>query len=171
MGLTAGNAAGFRGGVINTGVEDILVLPAVTVVSLLPGPALCDGFLHVLGLRSSPHVPASPLPAAAAAPFDRLVYSGAYLPFSLVLFHFARAALQFLRLSCECVFRLLSTTYTIDSPAVGSRCTDSRGSGGKLKLRVITLCQVSLLFDVLGLRLPASEASRVGGPPGCVRRG
>ena len=51
MGLTAGNAAGFRGGVINTGVEDILVLPAVTVVSLLPGLALRDGFLHVLGLR------------------------------------------------------------------------------------------------------------------------
>ena len=33
MGLTAGNAAGYWGGVINTGVEDILVLPAVTVVS------------------------------------------------------------------------------------------------------------------------------------------
>ena len=26
------------------------------------------------------------------------------------------------------------------------------------------------MFDVLGLRLPATEASRVGGPPGCVRR-
>ena len=51
MGLTAGNAAGYRGGVINTGIEDILVLPAVPVVPLLPGPALRDGFLHVLGLR------------------------------------------------------------------------------------------------------------------------
>ena len=49
---------------------------------------------------------------------------------------FAWAALRFLRLSRECVFRLLSTTYTIDSPAVGSRCTDSRASGGKLKLRM-----------------------------------
>ena len=51
MGLTAGNAAGYRGGVINTGIEDILVLPAVTVVSYIPGPALRDGFSHVLGLR------------------------------------------------------------------------------------------------------------------------
>ena len=51
MGLTAGNAAGYRGGVINTGIEDILVLPAVPVVTLLPGPLLRDGFSHVLGLR------------------------------------------------------------------------------------------------------------------------
>ena len=42
---------GLRGGVINTGIEDILVLPAVPVVPLLPGPALRDGFSHVLGLR------------------------------------------------------------------------------------------------------------------------
>ena len=87
MGLTAGNAAGFRGGVTNTGIEDILVLPAVTVVSLLPGPAHRDGFTHVLGLRivvpeafrvflagcsgsgsrTSPDVAASPVPAVAAA--------------------------------------------------------------------------------------------------------
>ena len=32
MGLTAGNAAGYRGGAINTGIEDFLVLPAVPVV-------------------------------------------------------------------------------------------------------------------------------------------
>ena len=51
MGLTAGNAAGYRGGAINTGIEDFLVLPAVPVVPLLPGPALRDGFSHVLGLR------------------------------------------------------------------------------------------------------------------------
>ena len=51
MGLTAGNAAGYRSGVRNTGIEDILVLPAVTVVSLLPGPALRDGCTYVLGLR------------------------------------------------------------------------------------------------------------------------
>ena len=44
MGLTAGNAAGYRGGAINTGIEDFLVLPAVPVVPLLPGPALRDGF-------------------------------------------------------------------------------------------------------------------------------
>ena len=47
MGLTAG----YRGGVISTGIEDILVLPAVPVVPSLPGPALRDGFSHVLGLR------------------------------------------------------------------------------------------------------------------------
>ena len=51
MGLTAGNAAGYRGGAINTGIEDFLVFPAVPVVPLLPGPALRDGFSHVLGLR------------------------------------------------------------------------------------------------------------------------
>ena len=51
MGPTAGNAAGYRGGAINTGIEDFLVLPAVPVVPLLPGPALRDGFSHVLGLR------------------------------------------------------------------------------------------------------------------------
>ena len=50
MGLSAGNAAGYRG-VINTGTENILVLPAVPVAPLLPGPALRDGFSHVLGLR------------------------------------------------------------------------------------------------------------------------
>ena len=51
MGPTAGNAAGYRGGAINTGIEDFLVLPAVPVVPFLPGPALRDGFSHVLGLR------------------------------------------------------------------------------------------------------------------------
>ena len=51
MGLTAGNAAGYRSGAINTGIEDFLVLPAVPVVPILPGPALRDGFSHVLGLR------------------------------------------------------------------------------------------------------------------------
>ena len=47
MGLTAGNAAaGFRGGVTNTGIENILVLPAVTgCLPLLRGPAHRDG-LH-----------------------------------------------------------------------------------------------------------------------------
>ena len=51
MGPTAGNAAGYRGGAINTGIEDFLVLPAVPVVPFLPGPALRDGFSLVLGLR------------------------------------------------------------------------------------------------------------------------
>ena len=51
MGLTAGNAAGFWSGVINTGTEVVLVLPAVSVVSILPGPALRDGFSLVVGLR------------------------------------------------------------------------------------------------------------------------
>ena len=54
MGLTAGNAAGYRGGVINTGFGHILVLPAVTVVSLLTGPAFRDGCTYVLGLRFAP---------------------------------------------------------------------------------------------------------------------
>ena len=69
MGLTAGNAAGYRSGVRNTGIEDILVLPAVPVVPLLPGPALRDGFSHVLGLRIVvPEAFAAPLwPAVAAA--------------------------------------------------------------------------------------------------------
>ena len=49
-GLTAG-IAWHRGGVINTGIEDILALPAVNVVPLLPGLALRDGFSHVLCLR------------------------------------------------------------------------------------------------------------------------
>ena len=35
MGLTAGNAASFRSGVVSTGIEVVLVLPAVTVVSIL----------------------------------------------------------------------------------------------------------------------------------------
>ena len=51
MCLTAGNAAWYRGGVEKAGIEDILVLPPVTVVYLLPGPALRDGFSHVLALR------------------------------------------------------------------------------------------------------------------------
>ena len=51
MGLIAGNAAGYWGGAINTGIEDFLVLPAVPVVPFLPGPAHRDGFSHVLGLR------------------------------------------------------------------------------------------------------------------------
>ena len=90
------------------------MLPAVTV----PGPALRDGFSHVLGLTHS------------------------------VRELFARATLQFLQLSCECVFRLLSTTYTADSSAVGSRCTDSRASGGKLKLRMWS--QTRVLVDENG---------------------
>ena len=90
MGLTAGNTAGYRGGVINTGIEDILVLPAISVVPSLPGPALRDGFSHVLGLCSR-GVAASFWPAvAAAAIFRRLIYSGAYLSFSPVLFHSQR---------------------------------------------------------------------------------
>ena len=44
-------AAGNRGGAKNTGTVAVLVLPAVTVVPFLPGPALRDGFSHVLGLR------------------------------------------------------------------------------------------------------------------------
>ena len=89
MGLTAGNAAGYRGGAINTGIEDFLVLPAVPVVPLLPGPALRDGFsvacsgssdrcsrgvaasfwpaVAAAAIRSSPGVAASPVPAVAAA--------------------------------------------------------------------------------------------------------
>ena len=69
MGLTAGNAAGYRGGVINTGIEAILVLAAAPVVPFLPGPALRDGFSHVLGLRIIvPVAVAAPLwPAVAAA--------------------------------------------------------------------------------------------------------
>ena len=162
MGLTAGNAAGYRGGVINTGIEDILVLPAVSVVPLLPGPALRDGFSHVLGLRIV--VPQAlrrlsgqllrqrqsfPL-QTLRRPSCQLLRQRQYLvdlsilaPISrslLLCFTrsvrelFARAALQFLRLSCECVFRLLSTTYAIDSPAVGfSRCTGSRASGREAK--------------------------------------
>ena len=35
--LTAGNAAGNRGGVINTGTEDVLLLPAVLKRSFLAG--------------------------------------------------------------------------------------------------------------------------------------
>ena len=35
--LTAGNAAGNRGGARNTGTEDFFLLPAVTPVSLLSG--------------------------------------------------------------------------------------------------------------------------------------
>ena len=72
MGLTAGNAAGYRGGAINTGIEDFLVLPAVPVVPLLPGPALRDGFSHVLGLRIV--VPeAAPLWLAVAATIFRIL--------------------------------------------------------------------------------------------------
>ena len=59
-----------------------------------------------------------------------------------------RATLQFLQLSGKCVFRQLSTTYTIDSLAVGSRCTDSRASGGKLKLRMWS--QARVLVDENG---------------------
>ena len=70
MGLTAGNAAGYRGGVINTGIEAILVLPAVPVVPFLPGPALRDGFSVTCSGssdRCSRGVAASFLPAVAAA--------------------------------------------------------------------------------------------------------
>ena len=113
MGLTAGNAAGYRGGVINTGIEAILVLPAVPVVPFLPGPALRDGFsvacsgssdrcsrgvaasfwpaVAAAAIRSSPGVAASPMPAvAAAAILGRLIYSGAHLSFSPVFFHSQR---------------------------------------------------------------------------------
>ena len=65
--LTAGNAAGYRGGFINAGIEDILVLPAISVVSLLPGPALRDGFLPGSSDRCSRGIAASFWPAVAAA--------------------------------------------------------------------------------------------------------
>ena len=142
MGLTAGNAAGYRGGARNTGIEDFLVLPAVPVVPLLPGPALRDGLSHVLGLRivvpealrrlaapavaaaamfTSPGVAASPMPAvAAAAIFGRLVNSGAYLSFSPVFFHSQREGVP--RLGRSAVHTALVRAYTTDSPAVGSRC-------------------------------------------------
>ena len=164
MGLTAGNAAGYRGGAINTGIEDFLVLPAVPVVPLLPGPALRDGFSHVLGLRivvpealrrpsgqllrqrqSGPLQALRRLLCQLLRQRQSLVDLSILAPISRSLLcsftrsvreFFAWAALRFLRLSRECVFRLLSTTYTIDSPAVESRCTDSRASGGKLKLRM-----------------------------------
>ena len=98
-GLTAGNAAGYRGGARNTGTEDILLLPAVLRRSLLPGSQHRQGFLLVLGLRvvvqdvaaslwpavaaaavkCSPDISASPLPAvAAAATLRRLVNCGTY---------------------------------------------------------------------------------------------
>ena len=140
------------------------MLPAVTVVSFLPVPALRDGFSHVLGLRivvpealrrlsgqllrQRQSIPLQTLRRPSCQLFRQRQY---FVDLSILAFIsrsllccftrsvrelFARAALQFLRLSCECVFRLLSTTYTIDSPAVGSRCTDSRASGGKLKLRM-----------------------------------
>ena len=146
MGLTAGNVAGHRSGVINTGVEDILVLPAVQLSPFsLVLHFVTDSRSLVLGLRIV-------VPEALRRPSGQLLRQRQSLvdlcilaPISRSLLcsftrsvreFFARAALRFLRLSCECVFRLLSTTYTIDSPAVGSRCTDSRASGGKLKLRM-----------------------------------
>ena len=52
MCLTAGNAAGYRGGVINTGVEDILVLPAVQLSPFsLVLHFVTDSRSLVLGLR------------------------------------------------------------------------------------------------------------------------
>ena len=77
------------------------MLPAVHVVTLLPGPALRDGFSHVLGLRIV--VPealrASFWPAVAAAAINSSpdvaasflpLYCGVYLSFSPVLFHSQR---------------------------------------------------------------------------------
>ena len=55
MGLTAGNAAGYRGGAINTGIEDFLVLPAA------------DQLLRQRLLFTSSDVAASLPPAVAAA--------------------------------------------------------------------------------------------------------
>ena len=90
--LTAGNAAANLSGTKNTGTEDILWLPAVLGSSSLPGSALRDGCIHVLGLRIvvlealrrhsvpavaaaafeySPDVAASPVPAVAAAAISR----------------------------------------------------------------------------------------------------
>ena len=155
MGLAAGNAAGYWGGVFNTRIENILVLPAVTVVSLLLGPALRDGFSHVLGLRIV-------VPEALRRPSGQLLRQRQPLvdlsilaPISRSLLcwftrsvreFFARGILQFLRrLSSECVFRLLSTT---ESSALGSRCADSRALGGKLKLRMWS--QTKVLVDENG---------------------
>ena len=149
MGLTAGNAAGYRGGAINTGIEDFLVLPAVPVVPLLPGPALRDGFSHVLGLRIVvPEALRRPsgqlLRQRQSGPLQALrrllcqlrrcgvscqllrqrqalVDLSILAPISRSLLcsftrsvreFFAWAALRFLRLSHECVFRLLSTTHS-----------------------------------------------------------
>ena len=142
----------------------ILVLPAVSVVSFLRGPALRDEFSHILGLRivvpealrrpsgqllrqrqSGPLQALRRLLCQLLRQRQSLVDLSILAPISRsLLCSFTRsvreflawAALRFIRLSCECVFRLLSTTYTTDSPAVGSRCTDSRASGGKLKLRM-----------------------------------
>ena len=199
MGLTAGNAAGYRGGAINTGIEDFLVLPAVPVVPLLPGPALRDGFSHVLGLRIV-------VPEALRRPSGQLLRQRqrsplqtlrrlfrqllrqrqslvdlSFLDSSIFLVsddspstRFSRccaintfigcpdihtyshdvlfAPVNWLRKWRSCTFQHSVvtlgrqydqfqpscdvTTYTTDSPAVGSRCTDSRASGGKLKLRM-----------------------------------
>ena len=117
MGLTTGSAAGYRGGVINTGVEDILVLPAVTVVALLPGPALRDGFSHVLSLpivvpEALRRLSGQLLRQRRSGPLQTLrrllcqllrqrqplvdlsIYSGACLPFSPVLVHSSRVKLK-----------------------------------------------------------------------------
>ena len=146
MCLTAGNAAGYRGGVINTGVEDILVLPAVQLSSFfLVLHFVTDSRSLVLGLRIVVPEALRRLLCQLLRQRQSLVDLSILAPIFRSLLccftrsvreFFAWAALRFLRLSRECVFRLLSTTYTIDSPAVGSRCTDSRASGGKLKLRM-----------------------------------
>ena len=102
VGLTAGNAAGYRGGVKKTGIEDILVLPAVRLspFSLVPHFVTdsrmfwvfkslflrrCGVFLASCcgsGSRISPDVAASPvLAVAAAATSRRLVWHRVfYLP-------------------------------------------------------------------------------------------
>ena len=165
MCLTAGNATGYRGCVMNTGVEDILVLPAVQLSPFsLVLHFVTDFRSLVLGLRivvpealrrpsgqllrqrqSGPLQALRRLLCQLLRQRQSLVDLSILAPISRsLLCSFTRsvreflawAALRFIRLSCECVFRLLSTTYTTDSPAVGSRCTDSRASGGKLKLRM-----------------------------------
>ena len=126
MCLTAGNAAGYRGGVINTGVEDILVLPAVQLSPFsLVLHFVTDSRSLVLGLRIV-------VPEALRRPSGQLLRQRQSLvlqaPISRSLLcsftrcvreFFAWAALQSYGFRSECVFRLLSTTYTIDSPAVG----------------------------------------------------
>ena len=69
MDPTAGNAAGNRSVGKNTGTEVVLVLPAVNVVSFLPGSVPRGRCVGVLGLRFAlpQGVAASFWPAVAAA--------------------------------------------------------------------------------------------------------
>ena len=67
MCLTAGNAAGYRGGVINTGVEDILVLPAVQLSSFFLVLHFVTDSCSGSSDRCSRGVAASFWPAVAAA--------------------------------------------------------------------------------------------------------